>query len=542
MTNIPKITLNNVSYFEDHFPVRFNELNLSFEKVKYGVVGQNGVGKTTLLRLLLNELTPTSGSIQRTGQILNVPQNHASIEENASVSDVLAVSPILEALNRIKNGSVSESDFEITAEQWDIESRLQDALKHFSLWPIDLQKPFHQLSGGQKTNVLLAKTLIFPADFFIFDEPTNNLDRESRQILYQYVTDSKQGMIIVSHDRMLLNQCEKIVEITTKGIEVYGGDYDFYEKQKSLKIQALNQEIQARTEILTKAKQTVQTRMERHQQNEAKGRKGKIAQIKAKNSYDKIEMNSKKGQSEKTNRRIRLQVSRKLDAISEELMEARSQLEIAEKLDVCLSSTAVPNAKTVLKIENLCFSYLNNAPLIHDFNLHLIGPARIAIEGPNGSGKSTLIKLIRGLLIPDTGTITLGINAIAYLDQTVSFLNPDETIVENFLRLNLEANPFDAYSALASFKFRNVDAEKIVKNLSGGERMRAGLAVSLMSTPAPQLIILDEPTNHLDLDAIKAIEMALQQYQGVVLAVSHDTVFLDNINININERIKINPA
>ncbi|OGO91561.1 MAG: hypothetical protein A3F41_02485 [Coxiella sp. RIFCSPHIGHO2_12_FULL_44_14] len=123
-------------------------------------------------------------------------------------------------------------------------------------------------------------------------------------------------------------------------------------------------------------------------------------------------------------------------------------------------------------------------------------------------------------------------NTITYLDQTISFLDPDLSIVENFLKLNPKCKPFDAYSALASFKFRNKDAEKGVRLLSGGEKIRAGLAVSLMSSPPPQLIILDEPTNHLDLEAIEAIEEALRLYQGPILAVSHDETFLENIGIN----------
>jgi ATPase subunit of ABC transporter with duplicated ATPase domains len=161
----------------------------------------------------------------------------------------------------------------------------------------------------------------------------------------------------------------------------------------------------------------------------------------------------------------------------------------------------------------------------------MMGPERVAITGPNGCGKSTLIQLIRGLLIPCSGKIIVGVENIAYLDQTVSFLNHNHTLIENFLHLNREAKPFDAYSALASFKFRNKDAEKTVGDLSGGERMRAALAISLMASNAPQLIILDEPTNHLDLDTIEAIEEALRLYQGAILAVSHDDRFLENIGI-----------
>ena len=461
-----------------------------------------------------------------------MPQSHLPVDSKASISDILGVSPILQALERINNGSVDETDFDIVADHWDIEKRIQDALSTFNLWPIDLNQSFHQLSGGQKTKALLAKMLIFTADFFLFDEPTNNLDAQSRDILYQHIENTSKGVIIVSHDRKLLNKCHCIIEITTKGIDVYGGNYDFYKEQKELKRLAIEHEIQARTETLIHSKKAIQTRMERRQQNESRGRKEKIKQIKGKGSYNKIELKSKKGKSENTNRRIRLQATRKLNAVNQELSAARSQFEVQEQLDVVLAQTKVPNNKVVINIENLCFGYDQQNKLINNFNCHLSGPDRVAITGPNGCGKSTLIQLIRGLLIPNAGEITVGVKTIAYLDQAVSFLNPSLSIVENFLILNPDTQPFDAYSALASFKFRNKDAEKCVGQLSGGERMRAGLAVSLMSSPPPQLIILDEPTNHLDLDAIEAIENALKLYQGAILAVSHDETFLNNIAIN----------
>jgi ATPase subunit of ABC transporter with duplicated ATPase domains len=341
-------------------------------------------------------------------------------------------------------------------------------------------------------------------------------------------------MIIVSHDRSLLNQCDKIIEITSKGFDVYGGNYDFYQELKQIKRQAIKQEIQTRTEILIKSKQAIHTRMERHQQNESRGRKEKIKQIKGVGRYNKIELKSKKGRSENTNRRIRLQADRKLEVINTELSVAQAKLEMQEDLNINLEKTKVPTNKLVIKIENLCFSYDNHKNLINNFNLTMTGPDRVAITGPNGCGKSTIIQLIRGLLISNRGEITVGVANIAYLDQAASFLDPHLSIVENFLRKNPRAKPFEAYSALASFKFRNKDAEKQVSQLSGGERMRAGLAITLMASNAPQLILLDEPTNHLDLMTIEAIEEALTLYQGAILAVSHDDRFLENIGIKNN--------
>lgn len=524
----PSIILNNLSFHLEYTSVQFEQINMAFHQEKYGIVGANGIGKTTFLKLLSGELAPNAGTVLRQANIMTMPQSYAYL---APLGEVLGVTTILDALQRIHNGSVAEADFAIADQQWDLEQRISTALSTFHLWPINLQTPFAHLSGGQKTKALLARTLIFPSDFVIFDEPTNNLDRETRAVLYDYISGSKAGLIIVSHDRTLLNKLDVIIELNSHGFTSYRGNYDFYATQKAIKQQAIQNEIQARTEALQKAKQLIQTRMERHQQNEAKGHRTKYGQIKARGSYDKLALKSQKGRSEKTNRRIRIQAERKLEDVNQQLVDAKAQLEITENIDASLQATQVATQKVVLKIEALGFSYDPQQPLINNLQLQITGPERVALLGPNGCGKSTLIKLIRGELTPQRGQIYVGVEHIAYLDQNVSMLDYRLSLVDNYLRMHPRAKPFDAYAALAAFKFRNNDAEKIVYTLSGGERMRAGLAMILMAQVAPQLIILDEPTNHLDLISISAIENMLAFYQGAILAVSHDEIFLENIKI-----------
>ncbi len=532
MSKTPNIILNNLSFHLDNSLVNFTNVNLSFESLKYGIVGWNGAGKSTFLKLLSGELVPSAGTVLSSGQIASVPQNHQAIPLDASIAHVLGIEPILQALHRIRHGSIAAEDFQIAEQHWDLEEKLHTILADLNLSSIDLHGSFHQLSGGEKTKILLAKTRLTSVDFLLFDEPTNNLDSESRDIFYRYVDGLSIGVIIASHDRVLLNQCERILEITTKGINLYGGNYDFYHAQKQIKQKALEHNIQACTEKLMKSKQVVQTRFERHAQKQSQGRSKAHAQLKAKGQYNKIEIKSKKGRSENTNRRIRQQADRKLQRIKEELNHIRNQQEITKNLSINLSATAVPNNKEVISIESLNFHYADRPNLIADFNFILSGPQRMAIMGKNGCGKSTLIKLIRGLLKPCSGNIRIGVKYIAYLDQSVSFLDPNLSIVDNFMNANHDLSINDAYAALAAFKFRNKQAEKSVGMLSGGEKMRAGLAVSLMSKHPPQLLILDEPTNHLDIEAVEAIEQALMLYQGALLAVSHDARFLENIYID----------
>ena len=357
MTKTPHITLNNLSFHLDQTLIAFDELNLSFGQQVYGIVGKNGSGKSTLLNLITGALAPNSGSVQHSGTIMLAPQSHTAIPKDHSIADTLEVTNYLIALKKINQGSTDDRLFECLEGQWDIESRIENVLSQLQLWPVDLNMQFHQLSGGQKTKILLARTWLTDADFILFDEPTNNLDAESREILYQFIQSSKKGLLIVSHDRTLLNLCHNIIEISSKSVEKFGGNYDFYKEQKDLQTAALEQEIKTNKEYLKKPKKLTQTRMERHQQNEAKGKKKVAAQIKAKGSYDQIEFKGSKAQSENTNHRIRLQADKKMGSANSKLSSSLEKLEAEKTLNISLPNTAVPNGKVVIDINDLCFSY-----------------------------------------------------------------------------------------------------------------------------------------------------------------------------------------
>ena len=234
--------------------------------------------------------------------------------------------------------------------------------------------------------------------------------------------------------------------------------------------------------------------------------------------------------------------NRMLDAAHEKLRSAKEQLDIQDEIHVSLPQTYVPNGKVILEIEHLSFCYHQTTqPLISDFSLTIQGAERIALCGGNGSGKTTLINLILSMdptfqrdasrLKPSHGNIYLGTEHINYLDQNASQLNPELSILANFLQLNVDATENEAYQVLAQFLFKNVSALKLVKHLSGGEKLRALLACILKSSQPPQLLILDEPTNHLDLNSIKNIQSALKNYQGAMIVISHDQTFLESIAI-----------
>ena len=527
MTYPSRLTANHLSYSIPNSPIQFDDLNLSFEKKSYGLIGDNGVGKTTLLKLLTGELAPHSGNIILSGSLAYCPQTIESQTETLFTSEILGIHEKWQALNRLQRGTMLENDLDIIGDDWTLESEVKRLFERLDLPLCSLNMQFMNLSGGQKTKVLLAKAMLTKADFILLDEPTNNLDSVSKQILLKWIRETQSGFIIVSHDRTLLNSLDEIIEITSKGINRFGGNYDFYEIQKAMQQASLQGRVSNAEKELKQITRQQQTAKERHEQRQKQGQNDH----RSGRQPDKILadfMMDRSGQTLGRQTRIKHQ---RIQQAHETLQSTKSQLEIKESIHADLSATALPTQRQVLQMKDITFAYPYEAPLFEHFNLSITGPERIAIVGKNGCGKSTLIKLICGQIKPQQGNVEYGVSLIRVLDQQCDFLTPSLNLIENFQKLNPEATIQDAYSALASMQFRNVQAEKMVRDLSGGERIRAGLAISLLSKTPPQLIILDEPTNHLDLRSIKAIEEILTRYQGAMIVISHDENFINNIQI-----------
>lgn len=277
-----QIFIHQLSFTLPNDKPLFNALNCIFAQRKIGLVGRNGIGKSTLIKLILSELQPTHGSIQITGSIAYVPQNPDATFGTITVAELLGYAEKLNALQRIENGSIDERDYAVLNEDWNVAICLQQQLATFGLEAIPSQRQISDLSGGEMTRLLLSKAFHSNADFLLLDEPTNHLDSSAREQLYWAITEWQRGLIVVSHDRKLLNHMDEIMELSMLGTHCYGGNYDAYAEQKKLEVAAAQQLLQTRKELQAKAKQVTQTRRERHEQNEAKGNKAKKAQIQAK--------------------------------------------------------------------------------------------------------------------------------------------------------------------------------------------------------------------------------------------------------------------
>lgn len=529
---MPTITVSNLAWSTPDGQSLFSNLDLSFGPQRTGLVGRNGVGKTTLLALIAGTLTPQSGSVTRTGTLGMLAQSlqpHA----NATIASLFGVTDALALLARAQAGTASAD--EIADADWTLEARIYHALDSLGLAaPPDT--PLSALSGGQRTRAMVAALVFAAPDFIVLDEPTNNLDRDGRNAVLALLAGWRGGAIVVSHDRELLETMDRIVELTPLGATVYGGNWSHYRARKATELDA------ARHDLATAERRVAEIARKTQEIRERKAKKdGAGKRRRARGDMPRIHLNTRQDKAEKTSGENARLAARRQQEAEREASAAREKIEVLAPLAVWLPPSGLPRGRTVLTLDAVTAGYDPAHPVIADFSLDITGPERIAIAGPNGAGKTTLLKLVTGTLAPLAGTVRVGVGvATVFLDQQVSLLAPGETIRGNFRRLNPDTDENACRAALARFRFRADAALQRVGSLSGGQMLRAALACTLGAPSPPQLVILDEPTNHLDGDAIAAVEAGLLAYDGALIVVSHDRVFLDAIGIE--REISLSPT
>lgn len=528
MSQQPQILIHNLSYNLPTGKPLFKDFSFCFDFKKTAIVGKNGSGKSSLVKLIQGEVLPQSGSIQSFARITICPQDFSALL-NKTIAAIFGITEKLAALKNINAGSINEHDFAVLNDDWLVKEKTLAKLAAFGLQSVPLEKPLKDFSGGEITRIFLANAFAANPDFIILDEPTNNLDCRARNILYDKIIEWQQGLIVISHDRKILELMEQIIDITPLGVKIYAGNFSDYCVQKDLEQKAKMRELEDARKLMQKTAVSVQTSREKREQREAKGK-----HLRKSGGQPKMLLDAMRDSATHNQKKLLIKARAMQTRAEEQLQTAKNNIIIEKQLVLELPKTKVPHGNLVLKIENLSFAYQNSAMLFNGFNLTLVGPERIAISGPNGSGKTTLVRLILNELQPTNGTVYCGVKT-AYLDQLASTLNSNISVMDNFKLINLSSKETEARTHLARFLFRADDALKLAGSLSGGEKLRALLACILMSDEPPQLIILDEPTNHLDLDSVAIIEHALQLYQGALIVISHDERFL--INIGVSKRI-----
>ncbi|MEN2412307.1 ABC-F family ATP-binding cassette domain-containing protein [Flavobacterium mesophilum] len=522
------IILQNISYTHSNTELLFNNVSLTVNTGdKIALTGHNGSGKSTLLKIIAKELFPSSGTIEMESEPYYIPQIFGQYN-HLTIAEALQIGPKLTAFREILEGNVSEANLNTLNDDWTIEDRCNEALKYWHLTDLDLNQKMQFLSGGQKTKVFLAGIIIHQLKLILLDEPSNHLDVEGRNLLYQFIKDSSLTMLIVSHDRKLLNLLDTTCELKSNGIKTYGGNYDFYLEQKNVEKNALAQDIHSKEKALQKAKEKQRETIERQQKSDAKGKK---KQEKA--GVARIMMNTLKNKAENSTSKTKSVHAEKIGGIAQELRELRDNVSSLDKMKFGLDNSRLHKGKVMFTAESLNYSYSEEKLWKTDLNFQILSGERIALKGNNGSGKTTLIKLLLNELQPKTGTLKVADCESVYIDQDYSLIRNSLTVYEQAQQNNTSGlEEHDVKMRLNRFLFGQSDWDKPCLYLSGGERMRLMLCGLTIKNQAPDLIILDEPTNNLDIQNIEILTAALNEYQGTLIVVSHDEIFLKEININ----------
>jgi ATPase subunit of ABC transporter with duplicated ATPase domains len=514
------IALANLSWSTPEGRPLLSKLDLSFNAERIGLVGRNGVGKSTLLKLMAGDLPPQAGRVSVNGT-LGVLRQAVQVGGGETVADLFEVRHALALLERAEAGE-ADAD-ELARADWTLEARLAQALARLGLHATP-ETRLSTLSGGQRTRAALAALVFAEPDFILLDEPTNNLDREGRRTVIDLLAGWDGGAIVVSHDRELLGTMDAIVELTTLGATRYGGNWTHYRERKAVELAAARHELadaERRVDEIARHTQQIAERKAR------KDRGGERTRVRG--DIPRIQLNAMKNRSENTSGANVRMAERLRSQALDDAAAARRKVEVLQPLTVALPSTDLPAGRNVLKVDNVSVGYEPERPILHKLSFDIVGPERVAVIGPNGSGKTTLLALITGQLQPETGSVRV-MTRFALLDQQVSLLHPALSIRDNFRQVNPRVDENACRAALARFMFRADAALQIVATLSGGQMLRAGLACVLGGDPPP-LLILDEPTNHLDIESIEAVEAGLQAYDGALLVVSHDETFLEAVGV-----------
>jgi ATPase subunit of ABC transporter with duplicated ATPase domains len=524
------LILQDITYTHPNKDVLFSHLNFTINRHdKVALIGNNGEGKSVLMKIMAGELEPTSGTVQSGSKPYYVPQLFGQFN-HLSIAQALKVDGKIRALHEILEGNVTEANMALLEDDWNIEERCSEALTHWGLGSLPANTSMSALSGGQRTKVFLAGIAIHQPELVLFDEPSNHLDSAGRELLYQLVRSNTLTSVVVSHDRQLLNLLDNVYELSRGKITMYGGNYEFYVEQKEIESQALQHDVRSKEKALRKAKEVEREAAERKQKQDARGKK---KQEKA--GMPTIMMNLMKDKAEKSTSRLKGVHAEKIGEISQELSSLRKELPDQDKMKFGFDNSNLHRGKLLVEGKNVNYNY-NQTPLWKQpLSFSINSGDRMAIKGNNGSGKTTLLRLIIGDAAPQAGTVYRAGSSSVYIDQDYSLIDNKLSIYEQAQRFNTSKPALQEHEVkirLARFLFPKEEWNKLCSALSGGEKMRLMLCCLTISNQAPDIIVLDEPTNNLDIQNIEILTGAINEYQGTLLVVSHDSYFLKQVNVD----------
>ncbi|KOV66542.1 ABC transporter [Streptomyces sp. AS58] len=514
------VTCTSLSFaWPDGTPV-FDGLDVSFGPGRTGLVGVNGSGKSTLLKLIARELAPHDGTVRVAGELGHLPQT-VTLDTSLRVDEVLGIAARRAALHAIEAGDVAEEHFETVGDDWDVEERALATLGELGLGHVELGRTIGEISGGESVLLRLAALLLRRPDVLLLDEPTNNLDVYARKRLHAAVAAWPGVLIVVSHDRELLDLVDQIADLRGGEITWYGGNFSAYEEALAAEQEAAERMVRSAEADFRKQKRELVDAQVKLARRKRYGQK-----MWDQKREPKIVMGARKRAAQESAGKHRIMHEEKLAEARERLDEAVEAVRDDDEIRVDLPYTAVPPGRSVLTLRDLELAH--GACAAGGLDLH--GPERIALIGRNGAGKTTLLRTIAGELEPVSGEATAHV-PLRFLPQRLDVLDGELTVAENVARFAPGATDNRIRARLARFLFRGARADQRAQTLSGGERFRASLAALMLSEPAPQLLMLDEPTNNLDMASVRQLTTALESYEGALVVASHDLPFLESIGI-----------
>ncbi|MFF7891534.1 ABC-F family ATP-binding cassette domain-containing protein [Streptomyces sp. NPDC007907] len=514
------ITVTSLAFaWPDGSPV-FEGLDVAFGPGRTGLVGVNGSGKSTLLKLIAGELAPADGTVRVAGEVGYLPQN-VTLDTTLRVDEALGIAAQRAALHAIESGDACEAHFDTVGDDWDVEERALATLGELGLGHVELDRTIGEVSGGESVLLRLAALLLRRPDVLLLDEPTNNLDLYARRRLYAAVQSWPGVMVVVSHDRELLDLVDQIADLRSGDITWYGGNYTDYEEALEIEQEAAERMVRVAESDFRKQKRELADAQVKLARRKRYGQK-----MWDQKREPKIVMGARKRAAQESAGKHRIMHEEKLAEARERLDEAVEAVRDDDEIRVDLPYTAVPPGRTVLTLQDLGLRWGARVK----GGVELRGPERVALIGRNGAGKTTLLRTITGELAPESGEVRAHV-PLRFLPQRLDVLDGELSVAENVARFAPGATNNRVRARLARFLFRGARADQKAATLSGGERFRAALAALMLAEPAPQLLLLDEPTNNLDMASVRQLTTALESYEGALVVASHDLPFLESVGI-----------
>jgi ATPase subunit of ABC transporter with duplicated ATPase domains len=517
ITHTASVVLDHIAFdWPDGTPV-FRHLSAAFSTGRTGLIGPNGTGKSTLLKLIAGELVPASGSITATGTIGYLPQQ-LTLHTADTVADLLGVRERLDAFRAIESGDADPRHFDTLMDDWGIEDRIRAELEDFGLNTLDPDRPVSTLSGGETVLTAFAGLRLARNEVVLLDEPTNNLDRDARHQLYEAVATWRGTLIVVSHDVALLDLMDDTAELRAGCLSIFGGPYTAYRKH-------LKREQTAAEQALRTAEQKLKT--EERQRIEAQtklARRQRYARTDFENKRKpKVVMKQRKTEAQVSAGKLRGELDEKVATAREAVAERAGRVRHDRIISIDLPDPDVPPSRRLAELRD------------QERTIVIQGPERVALTGRNGIGKTRLLETItRDRPWPEGRAHALAqTDRIGYLPQRLDHLDEEASILDMVRKAAPHTLLNTIRANLDRLLFRTDTVDRRIGDLSGGERFRVALAMVLLTDPPNQLLILDEPTNSLDLDSIDELVDALDAYHGGLIIVSHDDAFLDRIGIDV---------